>query len=472
VAVRNIALLTLALAAQLRLPQLVLPADPATDLVRVRAMLTTTSTGVDLSLDGAEWANAISPDQNVRVIIDGRTIHVTRKNAGEVAIQLELILGSVRPHTGLTWTLTPVASGSSRLDLSNLNSGSPVAVDHFDAGTGEGRFTSLGDSLRAGGPLGPIPNVGTHMVVAFFYPWYNLDMWSHDPRFYNHPVPEYATDNPADLQRLMTTAKSVGIDALVMSWSGKDYAGGIDHQRMLRCLSAAQAVGFKMAALLETTVANPAHVDGAGDMQTVLAWLIEIYDDYASQPSYLRAGGRPVVMAYAAQRMSQADWSEALRRLRASGRDVLLIGEGSNNTRLGGFDGQFYYASKDRPGDTIDAFDRAQALNVRTYHLLLGNAVGRRIWVATVSPGYDDTHLDDGRVPRVSDRAGGQFYGRQWQAALDNRADWIAITSWNEYLENTEIEATALYGNLYLTLTRTRTGLFRSLHRHAAQMAK
>lgn len=42
---------------------------------------------------------------------------------------------------------------------------------------------------------------------------------------------------------------------------------------------------------------------------------------------------------------------------------------------------------------------------------------------------------------RVSDRAGGQFYGTQWQAALDNRADWIAITSLNEYLENTEIEA-------------------------------
>jgi hypothetical protein len=37
---------------------------------------------------------------------------------------------------------------------------------------------------------------------------------------------------------------------------------------------------------------------------------------------------------------------------------------------------------------------------------------------------------------RVSDRAGGQFYGTQWQAALDNRADWIAITSWKEYLED------------------------------------
>jgi hypothetical protein len=96
VAARHIALLTLALVAQLRL-QPVLPTDPATDLVRVRAMLTTTSTAVDLSLDGAEWANAISPDQNVRVTIDGRTIHVTRRIAGEAAYDdADLTTGACR----------------------------------------------------------------------------------------------------------------------------------------------------------------------------------------------------------------------------------------------------------------------------------------------------------------------------------------------------------------------------------------
>jgi hypothetical protein len=69
----------------------------------------------------------------------------------------------------------------------------------------------------------------------------------------------------------------------------------------------------------------------------------------------------------------------------------------------------------------------------------------------------------------VTDRAGGRYCGTQWQAALDNRADWIVITSWNEYLENTEIEATALYGDLYLRLTKFWTRRFRSLHEHAGR---
>jgi hypothetical protein len=452
------------LLAQSRTPPTDLPPDPATDLVRVRGFLTTTSTALDITVTGAEWANAVSRDPAYRVIIDGPTVHVTRKTSGEADIQLDIILGSVGAGRSVAWTLTPVAPGASSLDLYNMNGLAPRAVDRFDAGAGGGRFSTSADLLREGGPAPSVGAVKDHLLLAFFYPWYYPGIWSTDPQISDNPVPEYSTDNQADLERLMTTAKSVGVAALVMSWSGKDFNGGIDHQRMLRCLAAAGQVGFKMAALLETTTANPRHVDGDADPDTVLSYLTDIVDGYASQPAYLRVQGRPVVMAYAAQRLTQAGWIDALHRLRASGRDVLLIGEGSNNTRLGAFDGQFYYPSNDKPGDTIQAFDRAQSLNVRTYHLLPTDTVGRRIWVATVSPGYDDTHMRDGRITRVTPRAGGQYYGTQWRAAFDNRADWIVITSWNEYLENTEVEATRLNGDLYLTLTQKWNAQFRMLH--------
>jgi hypothetical protein len=451
----------LLLLAQSRVPPTFVPADPASDLVRVRAFLTTTSTSVDLTVAGAEWANAVSPDPSSRAIIDGQTLHVTRKTSGEGDVQLDIVLGSVHAGTSVSWTVAPVASGASALELYNENGAVPRAVDRFDAGSAVGHFTSPADALRSGGPLPPIPKVKHHLLLAFFYPWWTHDTWSSTPQIYDNPVPEYSTDDPADLKQLMTTAKRTGLDALVMSWSGKDFNGGIDHQRMLRCLAAADAAGFKMAALLETTLANPQHRDGDADADTVLAWLTDIVDQYASQSAYLRADGRPVVMAYAAQRLSEAGWVDALRRLRGSGRDVLLIGEGSNNTRLGGFDGQFYYPSNQFSSDAIGAFDRAQSLNVRTYHLLPADTVGRRVWVATVSPGYDDTHVNDGRVARVTDRADGAYYRTQWQAALDNRADWIVVTSWNEYLENTEIEATRLYGDLYLRLTKSWSAVFR-----------
>lgn len=458
-ALRTLPLSAFLLLTQSRVPPTALPPDPANNLVRLRAFLTTTSSAVDLDVAGAEWANAVSPDPSIRVIIEGPTVHVTRKTSDQADVELDLIMASVEPHTRVAWTVVPVRPGSSTLELFNVNGAAARAVDRFAAGSATGQFSSSADLLLEGGPLPAIAPLKHHLVLAFFYPWWTLDSWSNDPRLEDNPVPKYSTDDPADLQRLMTTAKGAGIDAFVMSWSGPS----LDHQRMLRCLAAAESVNFKVATLLETTVANPQHVDGGGDPDTILAWLTVVVDDYASRPAYLRVDGRPVVMAYAAQRATQAGWADALGRLRARGRDVLLIGEGSNTTRLGALDGQFYYPSNDQPGDAIKAWDRAQSLNVRTYHLLPTDTVGRRVWVATVSPGYDDAHIRDGRVARVTPRANGDYYRTQWRAAFDNRADWIVITSWNEYLENTEIEATRLYGDAYLALTRIWSSTFRHL---------
>jgi hypothetical protein len=98
---------------------------------------------------------------------------------------------------------------------------------------------------------------------------------------------------------------------------------------------------------------------------------------------------------------------------------------------------------------------------VRTYHLLPGDTGKRRIWVATVSPGYDDRQLKDGRIPRTSDRDNGRYYDRQWQAAIDLRADWVVVTSWNEWMENTQIESSVRYGDLYATRTKMWADRFR-----------
>jgi hypothetical protein len=57
---------------------------------------------------------------------------------------------------------------------------------------------------------------------------------------------------------------------------------------------------------------------------------------------------------------------------------------------------------------------------------------------APVSPGYDDTRL--GRsFPTFVDRRNGQRYDETWAAALRSLPDWIIVTSWNEYYEQTHI---------------------------------
>jgi glycosyl hydrolase family 99 len=444
-----------------------LPPDPATNLVRTRALFSTTATTIDLSIDGARLANALftlrSADSAVRASFDGNILRIVGNARGSaIDVEIDMILAGVIEGTSVAWNVDAGGTANARLDIVNIN-GAPMAVDTFVLEGNSGRFRSSADLLRRGGPLGKPSPIASRLVLAFFYPWWNLETWS-NPIFIDRPMQPYTTDSTTDLTREMTQARNAGLDALVVSWSGKAFDGGIDNRRMLACLTAGQSAGIKIATLFETTVANRENVDGPADPDTVFRWLVDVVDTYTSHPAYLHVGGRPVVLAYAAQRMSQAGWREALSRLRASGRDVLLVGEGINSTRLGALDGLFFYPSNAFQGDDIRAFDLTQSTSVRTYHLLPGDTIGRRIWVATVSPGYDDTHLNDGRVARVSDRDGGRYYVRQWQSAVDMRADWIVVTSWNEWFENTHIEPSARYGTTYVTLTKEWADRFRRSH--------
>jgi Glycosyl hydrolase family 99 len=442
------------------------PADPATELVRTRLFLTTTAPALDLTVEGASLANAVftlrSGPESVREVIDHNTIHIIR-NPGRAPLDLQIdtILAGVLPRTTIGWRLASESAVPTRLEIWNVTRRGASRVDEFATDAAQAAFTSRGDLLRSAETIVRVPDVPSRLVLAFFYPWWDRTGWSNPALFIDAPVRPYESSDPVDLARVMSEARAAGLDALVVSWAGKDFNDQIDHRRMVACLTAAQSAGTKVAALFEATVANPQHEDGLADPETVFRWLTDIVDLYAPNAAYLAVDGRPVVMVYAAQRLSQAGWKEALNRLRATGREVLLIGEGINATRLGALDGLFYYASNEYQGDQILDFDRTQSLSVRTYHLLPGDTGKRRIWVATVSPGYDDRQLKDGRIPRTSDRDSGRYYDRQWQSAIDMRADWVVVTSWNEWMENTQIEPSVRYGDLYVTRTKMWGDRFR-----------
>ena len=205
------------------------------------------------------------------------------------------------------------------------------------------------------------------------------DTWS-NPQLLDTPLGRYSTDDLDDMVRVLGEVNAAGLDAVAVSWQGLAFDGGSNHRRMMVLLEAARRAGLRACVLLETTVANPEHEQNgiAPNPDTVLQWLQDVVDAYADHPAYLRVDERPVVFAYAAQRLTEPRWRDVLGRLRAGGREVLLIGEGSNTTRLGAFQGLFYYASNQFAGEAIRDFNRRESLGARTYHLLPGDDGGRR----------------------------------------------------------------------------------------------
>ncbi|MHB8481846.1 MAG: glycoside hydrolase family 99-like domain-containing protein, partial [Nitrospiria bacterium] len=85
---------------------------------------------------------------------------------------------------------------------------------------------------------------------------------------------------------------------------------------------------------------------------------------------------------------------------------------------------------------------------------------GMSLKVLTVSPGYDDSHLKDpqrqNNIHRTVDRSNGETYQQMIDFALSRRIspDMVIISTFNEYHENTHIEPSIHFGDIYMKMTK------------------
>jgi len=81
--------------------------------------------------------------------------------------------------------------------------------------------------------------------------------------------------------------------------------------------------------------------------------------------------------------------------------------------------------------------------------------------IAEIGPGYDHSNVP-GRQPLVVPRAGGTFYESAWLKVLRRAPQIVAIETWNEYHEGTDISESREYGRRYIGLTRKFVDRFKS----------
>jgi Domain of unknown function (DUF5010) len=81
--------------------------------------------------------------------------------------------------------------------------------------------------------------------------------------------------------------------------------------------------------------------------------------------------------------------------------------------------------------------------------------------VAEIGPGYDHSNVP-GRTRLVVDREGGAFYERAWRKVLRRMPTIVALETWNEFHEGTDIADSHESGRRYIELTRKYVDLFKA----------
>lgn len=256
-------------------------------------------------------------------------------------------------------------------------------------------------------------------------------------------------------------AKAAGIDALLVDWWGSHL--GRDENAEKGIIAACEAGGLAWAILDERAQFHH-------DLEAYAGWVIEAMQDYFSKPHYLKIDGRPVWYLYQVAQnpgLTPDEFSLLRRRVEREVGDVHWIVDKIEHdhaaARAGQEDREKRIPKEWLELKEVDAFafystfsnfraDRYEQLVGRYRYLTnLAHRAGKRM-LLPVHPGHDNSYFRADGDCYVMPRHDGQTLRDYLRAACDAGADYIMVTSWNEWPESTVIEPSADWDDPYHAL--------------------
>jgi len=300
------------------------------------------------------------------------------------------------------------------------------------------------------------------MVLTFYYPWWGnpahsggwvhwrgVNAEAHEITNSTH-FPEmgaYDSNDPGLIDHHLKLAEDAGIDAFIASWWGP---GDFTDRAISRLVDRAAHTKVKVSIYWEIVPGK-----GAARIDRAVADLVYVLKNYGDRAGFLRVGGKPVIFVYGRVMggIPMDKWPEIVARAeKQAGREFLLIADGYSKACARQFDGVHTYniAGWWRGGDVANLAEAAKNSFSRAVQLARSEG---KISCLTVIPGYDDTK--ERKPGLVAPRHDGATYEALWRAAIAADADWILVTSFNEWHEGSEIEPSREYGDKYMSMTRS-----------------
>jgi hypothetical protein len=269
----------------------------------------------------------------------------------------------------------------------------------------------------------------------------------------------YDSANPAVAEWHVKLAQAAGIDGFLVDWW--DAHERRDQNIDCGILAAAEKHGFKIAILDERA---QYHNDWDWYKEAVVRTLTR----YKDSTSYLRISGRPVFYLYQVASnptLTPAKFAELKQHVeRRIGPVYWIVDKIAHDhvaQRAGEMDKVKRIPSNWLAADGVDAFafystfshfraHRYEELAGKyRYMAQLAHRAGKKI-LLPVHAGHDNSHFRDD--PYVMSRREGQTLRDYLRAATDAEADFVMITSWNEWPETTVIEPSSTWPDPYLYL--------------------
>ena len=279
-------------------------------------------------------------------------------------------------------------------------------------------------------------------ALAFYFPWYSRQTWDSRQGLKDVPLQPYDSDNLSAIARHIEQAKSAGISGFVVSWSG---ASSQSDQAIAKILQIATLRDFAVAARFETIAGGQARSETEIEQQ--LSALLNLY---GSHPAFLKIGGRPVIFVGDSQAVARDGWSKILGVVETQATDGFFLGQSADQNDLEVFDSLYTYAVTDFGNLSPFVFAVRPASR---YRKIFDDPPELVLQTATVQPGYDDELVAPEAESRFVDRQDGAAYQSTIDVSAYRAQEWILITSWNQFFQNTHIEPSEQYGDQYLRLT-------------------